>query len=81
VPGADVVLVDPPRRGLDDALLDALCRDPPGRLVAVSCNPHALVREARTLRAGGRLRLAALTPYALFPHTAHVETLARFDRA
>jgi 23S rRNA (uracil1939-C5)-methyltransferase len=78
--GADVVLVDPPRRGLDDALLDALCHDPPARVVAVSCNSHALLREARTLQAGGRLRLAALTPYALFPHTAHVETLARFDR-
>lgn len=81
VSGADVVLVDPPRRGLDDAVLSALCRDPPARVIAVSCNPDAFLREARTLLATGRIRLTALTPYALFPHTAHVEILARFDRA
>ncbi len=80
VAGADVVLVDPPRRGLDDALLTALCRDPPDRVIAVSCNPDALLREARTLLGAGRLRLTALAAFALFPHTAHVETLARFDR-
>ena len=77
---ADLVIVDPPRRGLDDTLLAALLADPPARLIAVSCNPVAFGREARALLAGGRLRLDAVVPWALFPHTGHVETLARFSR-
>lgn len=76
----DVVIVDPPRRGLDDALLMALCDHPPARLIAVSCSPEAFVREARTILDRGQLRLDAVVAYALFPHTAHVETLARFSR-
>jgi 23S rRNA (uracil1939-C5)-methyltransferase len=78
--GADVVIADPPRRGLDDAVLSALRREPPARLIAVSCNPDALAREARALLSGGGMRLVAVQPYALFPHTAHLETLACFER-
>ncbi len=77
---ADVVIVDPPRRGLDRALLAALEAEPPARVIALSCNLDAFLREARALLAAGRLRLEALTPYALFPHTAHVEILACFVR-
>jgi len=77
---ADVVIVDPPRRGLDEVLLDALVRHPPARLIAVSCSLEAFLREARALLGGGRLRLEAVMPYALFPHTAHVETVASFAR-
>jgi 23S rRNA (uracil1939-C5)-methyltransferase len=78
--GADVVIVDPPRKGLEPALLDALVREPPARLVVVSCNPDAFLAEARALLDGGRLGLTAIVPFALFPHTAHVETLALFER-
>jgi 23S rRNA (uracil1939-C5)-methyltransferase len=77
---ADVVLCDPPRRGLEAPLLERLAADPPPRLVLVSCNPDAFLDEARTL-VRGRLRLTALVPVALFPHTEHVETVARFERA
>lgn len=76
---ADVVIADPPRKGLEARLLDALAAAPPRRLALVSCNPQACVREARRLHAAG-LSLAALTPYALFPHTDHVETVALFER-
>jgi len=78
---ADVVIVDPPRRGLDDALLGSLVAEPPARLIVISCSLDAFLRDTRTLLAGGRMRLAAVVPYALFPHTAHVETLASFERA
>jgi tRNA/tmRNA/rRNA uracil-C5-methylase (TrmA/RlmC/RlmD family) len=78
--GADVVIVDPPRKGLDAPVLARLAAAPPERLIAVSCSLEAFQREARTLLDGGRLRLAALVPFALFPHTAHVETLALFTR-
>lgn len=77
---ADVVIVDPPRRGLDDAVLASVAATPPDRLIAISCNLDALVRDTRALLASRRMRLAAAVPYALFPHTAHVETLACFDR-
>jgi tRNA/tmRNA/rRNA uracil-C5-methylase (TrmA/RlmC/RlmD family) len=78
---ADLVIVDPPRRGLDDALLRSLVAEPPARLIVISCSLDAFLRDTRTLLAGGRMRLAAVVPYALFPHTAHVETLASFERA
>ena len=77
---ADVVIVDPPRRGLDDALLASVADAPPARLIAISCDLDAFLRDARALLASRRMRLAAVIPYALFPHTAHVETLASFVR-
>jgi tRNA/tmRNA/rRNA uracil-C5-methylase (TrmA/RlmC/RlmD family) len=77
---ADVVIVDPPRKGLDPELLDALSARPRGRLVYVSCGLPAFLRECARLRsAGWKLRL--LEAWALFPHTAHVETLAEFEGA
>jgi tRNA/tmRNA/rRNA uracil-C5-methylase (TrmA/RlmC/RlmD family) len=77
---ADVVICDPPRRGLEAPLLARLAADPPPRLVLVSCNPDAFLVEARTLLQAGTMRLAALVPFALFPYTDHVETVARFER-
>lgn len=77
--GADVAIVDPPRKGLDGALTAALAQAPPRRLVYVSCDPGSLARDAALLRAGGRLALVSLEAFALFPNTEHVETLAVFE--
>lgn len=77
----DVVIVDPPRKGLDAPLLARLAEAPPRRLVYVSCGLEALVREAETLLTSGVFRLNALEAFNLFPYTEHVETLAVFDRA
>ncbi len=77
----EVVVLDPPRRGLDAELLRALCEAPPERLVYASCGFDSFARELPILLAGGRLRLAELRVFDLFPFTAHVETLARFERA
>jgi tRNA/tmRNA/rRNA uracil-C5-methylase (TrmA/RlmC/RlmD family) len=79
-PNIDVVLVDPPRKGLDAPLLAALLQTPARRLVYVSCGLDALSREAATLLDGGAYALTALEAFALFPYTEHVETLAVFDR-
>lgn len=76
---ADLVLVDPPRRGLDAGLLEALCRVPPPGLVYVSCDVDSFVRDADALVAAG-LRPVELGLFDLFPFTEHVETLARFER-
>ena len=77
---ADAVIVDPPRRGLDRAVLDSLLASPPATLVYVSCGLASLARETNELLDSGRWSLAALEAYDLFPYTGHVETLAVFER-
>jgi tRNA/tmRNA/rRNA uracil-C5-methylase (TrmA/RlmC/RlmD family) len=79
--GVDVVIVDPPRKGLDEPLAQHLAAHPPQRLLYVSCDLGSLLRDSAGLLASGRLRLAALTAYDLMPYTDHVETLARFERS
>jgi 23S rRNA (uracil1939-C5)-methyltransferase len=78
--GADVVIADPPRRGLDPALRDRLAADPPSRFVYVSCGLESLVADVARLAAGG-LRLRELAAFDLMPYTGHVETVATFERA
>jgi tRNA/tmRNA/rRNA uracil-C5-methylase (TrmA/RlmC/RlmD family) len=78
--GADVVIVDPPRRGLDPPLAEALAARPPRQLLYVSCDLGSLERDVSRVCAGG-LRLVELEAWNLFPFTDHVETLARFDTA
>ena len=78
--GAQVVIVDPPRRGLDASLAVRLAADPPPVLIYVSCDLQSFGRDAMQLVAGGQLRLVALEAWSLFPNTEHVETLARFHR-
>ena len=77
----DVVIVDPPRKGLDEPLTQHLAARPPQRLLYVSCDLGSLSRDIARLLTPGRLRLAALTAFNLMPYTHHVETLARFERS
>jgi len=76
--GASCVIVDPPRKGLDDAVISALRAERPSQLLYVSCDIDSLVRDADRLVESGVFRVARLTPYAMFPYTDHVETLAEF---
>ncbi len=84
---ADRWLVDPPREGafaLAKALADLHGNEgwvPPRRIVYVSCNPATLARDAGLLvhQAGYRCSLAGVVN--MFPHTAHVESMAVFDKA
>jgi tRNA/tmRNA/rRNA uracil-C5-methylase (TrmA/RlmC/RlmD family) len=76
--GAELVIVDPPRRGLEPALLAALAARPPARLLYVSCDLGSFERDAARL-AGGGLVLVRLSGWNLFPYTEHVETLACFE--
>ena len=87
---ADRWLVDPPREGafaLAKALAD-LCEDPslapgwqpPRRIVYVSCNPATLARDAGLLVNVAGYRCTAASAVNMFPHTAHVESIAVFER-
>ncbi len=78
--GADVVIADPPRKGLDPELSQALSEEPPARFVYVSCGLESFLSDSERLLARGRLRLSALTAFNLIPFTEHVETVARFER-
>jgi len=69
---ADVIVVDPPRKGCDAALLDTLIAMRPERIVYVSCNPATLARDLAVLEAGG-FRTVEVQPVDMFPHTGHVE--------
>ena len=72
---ADVVLVDPPRKGLDAPLRDALCRVRPPRLVYVSCDVASLERDLSALE--DAYAIEEIVAFAMFPFTEHVETLVR----
>lgn len=75
----DVLLLDPPRAGAKE-VLEQISLFNPSRLVYVSCHPGTLARDAEILGAAG-YRLAKAGVADMFPHTAHVESMALFRRA
>jgi len=77
-PPPDVIVTDPPRAGMHPQVVQALRQLAPRRLVAVSCNPASLARDLALLQDLYTLR--AVQPVDLFPHTAHIECVARLDR-
>ena len=75
----DKLLLDPPRSGAA-AVLEYLPRKGTGRVVYVSCHPGSLARDAGTLVERHGFRLVAAGVMDMFPHTAHVESIALFER-
>ena len=73
----DVVVADPPRRGLGRATVAALCARTPSRIVHVACDPAALARDVALFAAQG-YDLAALRAFDAFPMTHHMECVALF---
>ena len=78
-PKPDVVVVDPPRAGIDAKVAQQLAEAAPLRLIYVSCNPATLARDVARLAPAFRLKAAR--PVDLFPQTPHVETVALLERA
>ncbi|MBR6789479.1 MAG: 23S rRNA (uracil(1939)-C(5))-methyltransferase RlmD, partial [Oscillospiraceae bacterium] len=75
----DVIVVDPPRKGLDPAVIRAMAQAGPDRLVYVSCNPATLARDAGLLKEEGYL-IRKVQPVDMFCWTSGVETVALLTR-
>ena len=72
---ADVLVVDPPRKGCDEILLHTILEMKPKKVVYVSCNPGTLARDLRILEDGG-YRTVEIQPVDMFPMTTHIENVA-----
>lgn len=70
----DVIIVDPPRKGLSLDVIDAICSMSPSRLVMISCNPTTAARDCKILVENG-YEVNTITPVDMFPRTTHVETI------
>jgi 23S rRNA (uracil1939-C5)-methyltransferase len=75
---ADVLVVDPPRKGCDEALLDTILAMKPKKVVYVSCNPATLARDLRILEDGG-YKTTEIQPVDMFPQTMHCEAVAKIE--
>ena len=80
-PRPDAVVLDPPRAGCPERVLGAIVRGVrPARIAYVSCNPDALARDLAIAAAGG-YAIDRVQPVDMFPHTAHIESVAMLTRA
>ncbi len=77
---ADVIVVDPPRKGCDEKLLEVIIQMGPERVVYVSCNPSTLARDLKYLSERG-YQVKEIQPVDMFPQTVHCEAVVRIERA
>jgi 23S rRNA (uracil1939-C5)-methyltransferase len=73
---ADVLVVDPPRKGCDETFLQTIIDMKPKKVVYVSCNPATLARDLRILEDGG-YKTIEVQPVDMFPQTTHCEAVAK----
>lgn len=76
---AEVVVVDPPRKGCDKKVLETIANMNPQRIVYVSCKPSTLARDLNYLNELG-YKTIEVQPVDMFPHTTHVETVVKLQR-
>jgi 23S rRNA (uracil1939-C5)-methyltransferase len=73
----DVMIIDPPRAGMHPDVLQGVLAQRPARIVYLSCNPATLARDLARLREG--YHVAEVQPVDMFPHTYHIECVARLE--
>jgi 23S rRNA (uracil1939-C5)-methyltransferase len=74
----EVLIIDPPRAGMHKDVVKQVLALSPGRIVYVSCNPSTLARDLDLLREA--YQVLEVQPVDLFPHTYHIESVARLVR-
>jgi 23S rRNA (uracil1939-C5)-methyltransferase len=74
----DVVILDPPRAGVDAPVIEVIMRAAPHTIVYVSCNPATQARDIALM--ADRYSVAAVQPVDMFPHTHHVENVVKLIR-
>ena len=74
----DVIILDPPRAGVDEPVIGVIRRAAPKRIVYVSCNPATQARDLALLDSD--YRVVAVQPVDMFPHTHHVENVVKLER-
>ena len=70
----NVVVIDPPRKGCDQTVIESICRMSPEKVVYVSCDPETLARDLALFEEKG-FKVQEVTPVDMFPRTQHVETV------
>ena len=75
----DIVIVDPPRKGLNIEVIDKIAQHDIAKVVYVSCNPATLARDLQIFKEKG-YSFDTIYPYDMFPHTMHVETVCLLSR-
>lgn len=76
---ASTVVVDPPRKGCDESVINCILDMKPNKVVYVSCNPSTLARDLSLLEQGG-YKVQEVQPVDMFPHSMHVETVVGLRR-
>ena len=74
----DVIILDPPRAGVDEPVIDVILAAAPERIVYVSCNPATQARDLALMN--GQYKVLAVQPVDMFPHTHHVENVVKLVR-
>jgi 23S rRNA (uracil1939-C5)-methyltransferase len=74
----DTILVDPPRSGMDDDMIQSILDAKPKKIIYVSCNPATLARNLKVLK--HKYHVVTIIPYDLFPHTPLVESITVLER-
>lgn len=73
-----IIVLDPPRKGCEDKVLQAVMSANPSKIIYISCNPATLARDLKTLTTA--YTITSTTPYDMFPQTSHVEVLVCLSR-
>ena len=77
---AETIVVDPPRKGCDEKLLQTLKQMAPSRIVYVSCDPATLARDLAYLTQKAGYEVKEVQPVDMFPHSTHIETVDQLSR-
>ena len=76
----DVMVVDPPRKGCEESLLNLMLQMQPKRIVYVSCDSATLARDLKILCATNEYEIKKVQPVDMFPHSGHVETVVLLNK-